>query len=1404
MPKKKAAKKKITAPRWPPPEVIEKYAALAPDAQTAAIAFAIFGEPFHHSEIQYVLGEVGARDVAGRTFSAIRARDVVKRLVQVGWLEAEEYGDLYLGDEIINPLLEIAARNGRLGELATRYLRLDTREGADQIRPDELIKHARLAFFLQDWQLLETLAEKHNRDRDGQPIVDLFVFLSPSPLKGLIDRLPESYRDSAIWQIGHNLSRTQTALADFLPLASRFVSDHPERARFLSELLYFRGDIGRLHQLHELLAARPEVSGAAVEAKQIAGAIAFLSGDDQQAIRRFHEALEMVQRSADPGQPFLGGYAAVFFLLALARDGDHGLPTAKNLARTASRIEEAPWSGPVMDLAYAFKFVSGEESDQFEIGWEEASPVDLLTIAWVELWTEMVELPDMRRYDRLMFDAEHAADNGYLWLAAELYELASRYAEKPHDVEAREAASALRVRVAPGYQTAADTIRVRQPWEKTLAGIEQLAQQVKPAKAKRPRTSDAGRLVWIIEFDEEFPSEWELYPLDQKQGKSGKWNKPRSASPKRLLENPPAYIKDADRRAIARLNKSRGYGHFNLHAQQDDAIVHLIDHPLLFLDPELSQPVELSRRDTQLVLQPSSKDEIYLRLDPAPTPDRAITLTRDTPSRLFLTETSAAVTRLQDLFGADGMTLPIEAKERLLKAVTELAGEIEIQSQIGGAPDAQVIELAADPIPQLHLIPHGEGLSAELLVQPIPEFGRNYLPGSGAETAFAKDAQGDSHQAKRDLELESANARQVIDACPSLSGGGDSPFRWTFPDPASCLELLTELHHLDSSLLTLHWPKGVTFKLKAELETKQLRMALKSEKGWFRASGEIEVDDQLVLSMHELLELADHEGDTGRFIQLKDGQFIALSDEFQRRLRELKAYSSPAPGGTDELQINELAAHSLEELTAQVQLEADQRWREHIARLETAGRFEAEVPRSLRADLRPYQLDGFRWLAKLANWGVGACLADDMGLGKTVQALALLLHRARGGPALVVAPTSVATNWEREAARFAPTLNVQRFGPGDRAVTVADLRAFDLVICTFGLMQIENRLLAGVGWHTVVIDEAQAIKNSATKRAKAALKLKADFRIITTGTPIENNLGELHALFQFINPGLLGSREKFHRRFADPIQKTGNPSTRRWLKKLISPFILRRLKHEVLEDLPPRTEVVLEVEMSEKEKAFYEAIRQRAVANLATEDINERGIRILAEITRLRRACCNPKLVAKAAPAPESSKLAMFAETLENLLEANHKVLVFSQFVDHLKLLRDHLERAGITYQYLDGSTGTRARQAAIDAFQSGDGDVFLISLKAGGTGLNLTAADYVIHMDPWWNPASEDQASDRAHRIGQLRPVTVYRLVTKDTIEEKIVALHHEKRDLASSLLEGTDTGRSLNPEELLALIRG
>ena len=359
------------------------------------------------------------------------------------------------------------------------------------------------------------------------------------------------------------------------------------------------------------------------------------------------------------------------------------------------------------------------------------------------------------------------------------------------------------------------------------------------------------------------------------------------------------------------------------------------------------------------------------------------------------------------------------------------------------------------------------------------------------------------------------------------------------------------------------------------------------------------------------------------------------------------------------------------------------------------------------------------------------------------------------------------------------------------------------MISSYGLLQQEGELLAAVSWETVVLDEAQAIKNMATQRSQAAMNLQAGFRLITTGTPLENHLGELWNLFRFINPGLLGSHKSFNDRFAGPIERQQDKKARNHLRKLIRPFILRRTKSQVLEELPSRTEIVYHVELGSEERAFYEALRQQSLERIAqADDPGKLRFQILAELMKLRRACCNPRLVMPGVGLP-GAKLAAFTEIVTELRDNGHKALVFSQFVDHLAILRAELERLKMAYQYLDGSTPVKERKKAVDSFQAGDGEIFLISLKAGGSGLNLTAADYVIHMDPWWNPAVEDQASDRAHRIGQLRPVTIYRLVTRQTIEEQIVELHRSKRDLADSLLEGSDMGSRVTAEDLLTLLR-
>ena len=589
---------------------------------------------------------------------------------------------------------------------------------------------------------------------------------------------------------------------------------------------------------------------------------------------------------------------------------------------------------------------------------------------------------------------------------------------------------------------------------------------------------------------------------------------------------------------------------------------------------------------------------------------------------------------------------------------------------------------------------------------------------------------------------------------------------------------------------------------------------------WFSLTGSLSIDESLVIDMKKLVALAGRR--CGRFLPLANGEFLALTEEFRRRLDDFCYLTElhQHPDAADRsLRIHPLAAMAMENIIHDLgSLEADERWQEQLQLIREAQLLDPEVPSTLQADLRDYQVEGYKWLSRLAHWGGGACLADDMGLGKTLQALAIILEKAPDGPVLIVAPTSVCMNWLQEANRFAPTLKMHMLGNRNRKKLVQSLQEFDVLVTSYTLLQQEAKLLAGIDWHVIVLDEAQAIKNMGTKRSQAAMSLNGRFKLLTTGTPIENHLGELWNLFNFLVPGLLGSLESFNQRFAVPIERYGDPVARRKLKNLIRPFILRRNKAQVLEELPPRTEITLQVEMNADELAFYEAVRRQALENLAFDNTlpggqgtskpaprnNGKGftVKILAEIMRLRRACCNPKLVMPDTDIV-SSKLLLFEKVVDELLENRHKSLIFSQFVGHLQIIRAFLDEKKIEYRYLDGSTPVKQREREVKAFQAGQGDLFLISLKAGGLGLNLTAADYVIHMDPWWNPAVEDQASDRAHRIGQIHPVTIYRLITKHTIEEKIVNLHREKRDLANSLLAETETGGRFSVEELLNLIR-
>ena len=458
---------------------------------------------------------------------------------------------------------------------------------------------------------------------------------------------------------------------------------------------------------------------------------------------------------------------------------------------------------------------------------------------------------------------------------------------------------------------------------------------------------------------------------------------------------------------------------------------------------------------------------------------------------------------------------------------------------------------------------------------------------------------------------------------------------------------------------------------------------------------------------------------------------------------------------------------------------------------------DVHLPPWFGATLRPYQARGLAWLAFLKDAGLGGILADDMGLGKTVQALGLIaIEKAAGrlsGPVLVIAPTSLMVNWATEAEKFAPELSILVLQGADRKQHFDSLDTVDLVLTTYPLLTRDQAILADRDWHMIFLDEAQVIKNATAATTKLVHALKSPHRFCLTGTPLENHLAEVWSLFHFIAPGFLGDLKSFTRQWRSPIEKKGDTTSSRLLAGRIKPFLLRRTKEEVANDLPPKTVITEKVTFSPGQRTIYESIRlamhAKVQAAIADKGLARSHIVILDALLKLRQACCDPRLLRltqtkKSPSAPVgSAKLERLMELVGNLVEEGRKVIVFSQFTSMLELIRQQLDNAGISYALLTGDTADRGAQ--VKSFQHGEMPVFLISLKAGGVGLNLTAADTVILYDPWWNPAVEEQAIDRAYRIGQEKPVFVYRLVAADTIEEKMDVLKDKKRALAARLFD-------------------
>jgi SNF2 family DNA or RNA helicase len=1354
---------------------------------------ALSGEPMGRRRIHehlLPLGESANEDDLAVELEALRADGLIGELPSRGYV---------ITPDLVWPAIAWAIRGRRLNEIREVYqtvtpLRLDW-QGTPMLRSyRQGVALLRMALLAGEGPkaiapLLAACLRCHEAAYQ-HPLVEICA----RPFEPeLIERINGAVRDEVLAVLVSHVQREPASAPPVRAYAEEHVAQGGASMALRTALAEHLILCGRLDAAGELLHDLDESSTLYYRS-----VLQLLRGDLEDALAGFDKALKALRKETGKRKAIFEGIGGHLYITALLRSSDPKHAKALDAyLESATRAVQSHDTAVYQQLSMLRQIRGGTVDAEVlpSRNWETLlQPV--MFRALLHWWLGMPQLAERKAFLEQQMDVAEAA--GFDFIAAQIGAVLGQLG-MVGSVTADKRAIALRQRHR--FTDMALWFEREQPWERQLNALINLQPAVNVEVVKE------SRLAWLVSWDEHLGVR-ALEPREQKRDVQGGWTRGRALALKRLAEEAAEldFLTAQDVQVASTIGAYRYYSGTGMRYEfdLDRAVSLLAGHPLLFWMDSPGTRIELLPGEPQLMVR-AGGGKVTISLNPPLREQQGeVVVTKETPTRLRIVRIKDEHKRIGAILG-EGLEVPLEAERRVLQAISAISSIVTVQSDIGGSP-ADIEQVSADLRLHVHLLPYQQGLRVRVLVRPLPDAGPYLQPGDGAESIIA-DVAGVRMEARRDLNAEREAERQLLADCKALENAEHEHGEWLLGQPFHCLELITELQELDASRVVIAWPEGESFRITRKVTSKSVRLNIRRDKDWFAANGEVQIDENKVMNLRELLGRLRED----RFVALGDNQFLALTDELHRRLTDLSAYTDADAEALDNdaLRFHPLASFALEEMALEAgEVDADAAWRKHLQHMQANAEYQPRLPTTLQAELRDYQVEGFEWLSRLAHWGVGACLADDMGLGKTLQALALILSRAPGGPTLVVAPTSVATNWMAEAERFAPTLNMKLFGAGKREAMLQEAGAFDVVVVSYGLLQLEAELFKDVRWHTIVLDEAQAIKNAHTRRSQAVMALRGDFRMAATGTPLENHLGELWNLFRFINPGLLGTSDQFNLRFAGPIEKASDKraelAARTRLRRLTQAFILRRTKAQVLAELPPRTEIVLPVELSQEEMALYESLRRDALERIATLEAPQaqKQIQILAEMMKLRRAVCNPVLVAPDSGI-RSSKLEAFARLVDELLENRHKALVFSQFVDHLSLLRRHLDERGIRYQYLDGATPMQERKRRVDAFQAGDGDLFLISLKAGGVGINLTAADYVIHMDPWWNPAVEDQASDRAHRMGQQRPVTIYRLVARHTIEEGIVDLHRHKRDLADSLLEGSDVSARMSPSDMLAMLQ-
>jgi len=826
--------------------------------------------------------------------------------------------------------------------------------------------------------------------------------------------------------------------------------------------------------------------------------------------------------------------------------------------------------------------------------------------------------------------------------------------------------------------------------------------------------------------------------------------------------------------------------------------------PDYYGNPFLQPIIEVDPEPRKLLLN-IEQDEVNIYIQPAIIDDGIeYTLTQEDTSivnnsplwilaknKLLLIDGNYEL--LRRLLETRTITIPVEGKKRF---ITNYLPKLIDRAEVSGDAIANKIELSVKPVNRVYLTEDEKSIVAEL------SFGYNNLE-IPADTSWPeKSLQYDEDRnilvtVTRNKEIEMESWRMMSEF--GLKRDGE---RFILRQKVSPVDfLLRHLPKMQESGFEVFGEETLKNN-RVNRNQPRMRMSVSSGIDWFDVTTVVSYGD-IEVSLLEIRKALKHRQG---YVKLPDGSMGLLPDELLAQYRMIFAMGQETEQG---VRMSRTQASLLELTLRNTDVVTDEEYTKRVEQLKNFTHIEnRQLPANFTGELRHYQQEGFNWLYFLHDYGFGGCLADDMGIGKTVQALVFLQYLFATGhtksASLIVMPRSLLENWARESARFTPDLKVLIHADNDRSDSHTSFDGYQLVLTTYGIMLRDIELFKKYKFHYIVLDEAQVVKNGVSQSARAARLLHCEHRLALTGTPVENSTEELWSLFAFLNPGQLGTQNAFRDQFAIPIQRYQDEKAAQMLRALVRPFILRRTKEQVAPELPPRTERLIFCEMSAGQKKMYDQTRDKYRAELMglikKSGVQQAKLKVLEGLLRLRQIANDPRLVDKSYVG-ESSKFEAILEAMEILREEGHKALIFSQFTSMLKLLRTSMDERKWPYLYLDGKT--KNRQEMVDNFQTDENiPFFLISLKAGGTGLNLTAADYVIHIDPWWNPAVERQATDRTHRIGQERPVMVYKFIAEDTVEKKILLLQEKKQALVNQIIS-TEAGlmKSLTPDDIAAL---